>query len=81
MSGDHNMNQKRRGLPSSQCPHCERHRLSAAMWRNKAYEASGTPLPWEPEELLRKEYERGYADAMGWKLQNHLEHLPPTEPK
>jgi hypothetical protein len=51
------------------------------MWRNKAYEASGTPLPWEPEELLRKEYERGYADAMGWKTQNHLEHLPPTEPK
>ena len=30
-------------------------------------------------ELLRKEYERGYADAMNWKLQNHLEHLPPKE--
>lgn len=27
----------------------------------------------------RKEYERGYADAMGWKLQNHLEHLPGRE--
>ena len=27
-------------------------------------------------ELLRKEYERGYADAMNWKVQNHLEHLP-----
>ena len=63
------------------CPDCERYKLSASMWRNKAYEASGTPLPWEPEELLRKEYERGYADAMGWKTQNHLEHLPPTEPK
>jgi len=23
-----------------------------------------------------KEYKRGYADAMNWKLQNHLEHLP-----
>jgi hypothetical protein len=46
------------------------------MWRNEAYKQGGTPLPWEPEELLRKEYERGYADAMGWKLQNHLEHLP-----
>lgn len=30
-----------------------------------------------PEELLREEYKRGYADAMGWKVQNHLEHLPP----
>ena len=49
------------------------------MWRNKAYELGGTPLPWEPEELLRKEYERGYADAMNWKVQNHLEHLPPKE--
>lgn len=46
------------------CPDCERHKLSASMWRNKAYEASGTPLPWNPEELLRKEYERGLADGM-----------------
>ena len=45
------------------CPDCERHKLSASMWRNKAYEASGTPLPWSPEELLRKEYERGRADG------------------
>lgn len=28
------------------------------------------------QEQIAKEYERGYADAMGWKLQNHLEHLP-----
>ena len=62
------------------CPDCERYRLSAAMWRNEAYKQAGTPLPWEPEELLRKEYERGYADAMNWKAQNHLEHLPPKEP-
>ena len=27
----------------------------------------------------QKEYERGYADAMGWKTQNHLEHLPPKK--
>ncbi len=45
------------------CPDCERHKLSASMWRNKAYEASGTPLPWNPEELLLKEYERGRADG------------------
>lgn len=32
-----------------------------------------------PADLLRKEYERGYADAMGWKMQNHLEHFPPRE--
>ena len=46
------------------CPDCERHKLSASMWRNKAYEASGTPLPWSPEELLRKEYERGFIEGM-----------------
>jgi hypothetical protein len=62
------------------CPDCGTHKLSAAMWRNKAHELSGTPLPWNPEELLRKEYERGYADAMGWKLHNHLEHLPENKP-
>jgi hypothetical protein len=33
------------------CPDCERYKKSAAMWRNKAYEASGHPLPWEPDEL------------------------------
>lgn len=49
------------------------------MWRHKAYELGGTSLPWKPEELLRKEYERGYADAMNWKTQNYLEHLPPKE--
>lgn len=58
------------------CTDCERFKQSAAMWRNEAYKHAGTPLPWEPEELLRKAYERGYADAMNWKTQNHLEHLP-----
>ena len=24
-------------------------------------------------------YQKGYADAMGWKTKNHLEHLPPKE--
>ncbi len=46
------------------CNDCERYKLSASMWRAEAYKHAGTPLPWEPEELLRKEYERGYADAM-----------------
>lgn len=38
-----------------------------------------TPLYEVTEEMLRKEYERGYADAMNWKTQNHLEHLPTKE--
>lgn len=46
------------------CPDCERYKQSASMWRNEAYKHSGTPLPWEPEELLRKEYERGFIDGM-----------------
>ena len=46
------------------CPDCEHYKLSAAMWRNEAYKHAGTPLPWSPEELLRKEYERGFIDGM-----------------
>jgi len=30
-----------------------------------------------PEET--DDYKRGYADAMNWKVQNHLEHLPPAQ--
>ena len=33
------------------CSDCERYKKSAAMWRNKAYEASGHPLPWKPDEM------------------------------
>jgi hypothetical protein len=36
------------------CPDCERHKISASMWRNKAYELGGTPLPWNAEELIEK---------------------------
>lgn len=43
------------------CSECERlradikrYKASAAMWRNKCYELGCTPLPWEPEELIRK---------------------------
>ena len=32
------------------CPDCERFKLSAAMWRNKAYELGGTPLPWDADK-------------------------------
>jgi hypothetical protein len=31
-------------------------------------------------EQPAQEYERGYAHAMNWKVQNHLEHLPPKAP-
>lgn len=33
------------------CPNCERYKQSASMWRNKAYELGGTPLPWKRDEL------------------------------
>jgi hypothetical protein len=36
------------------CPDCERYKISASMWRNKAYELSGAPLPWNAEELIEK---------------------------
>lgn len=36
------------------CPDCERYKISASMWRNKAYELGGTPLPWNAEELIEK---------------------------
>ena len=49
------------GLP---CPECERlradierYKASAGMWRNKCYELGGTPLPWEPEELIQRAVE------------------------
>lgn len=35
----------------TKCPDCERYKLSASVWRNKAYELAGKPLPWEPDEL------------------------------
>ena len=36
------------------CPDCERHKLSAALWRHKAYELNGTPLPWSAEEMIKE---------------------------
>lgn len=55
------------------CNDCEQHKLSAAMWRNEAYKHAGTPLPWEPEELLRKEYERGFIDGMQKQMQSSVD--------
>jgi hypothetical protein len=43
------------------------------MWRNKAYELGGTSLPWKPEELLRKEYERGFIDGMQKQMQSSVD--------
>ena len=28
---------------------------------------------------MNDDYKRGYADAMNWKVQNNLEHLPPAQ--
>ncbi len=36
------------------CPYCEIHQLSAAMWRNKAYELGGTPLPWDADKKIEE---------------------------
>jgi hypothetical protein len=33
-------------------------------------------LDWQVAEREREGYRQGYADAMNWKTQNHLEHLP-----
>ena len=55
------------------CPDCERHKLSASMWRNEAYKHAGTPLPWKPEELLREEYERGFIDGMQKQMQSSVD--------
>ncbi len=55
------------------CPDCERHKLSASMCRNEAYKHAGTPLPWEPEELLQKEYERGFIDGMQEQMRREVE--------
>jgi hypothetical protein len=38
------------------------------MWRHEAYKQGGTPLPWEPEVLLRREYERGFLDGIKQQL-------------
>jgi len=55
------------------CHDCERHKLSASMWRNEAYKHAGTPLPWKPEELLREEYERGLIDGMQKQMQSSVD--------
>ena len=36
------------------CPDCDLHKIRASMWRNKAYELNGTPLPWNADELIEK---------------------------
>ena len=46
------------------CPDCERYKKSAEMWRNKAYEASGHPLPWKPDELWQGLTREEFLDAV-----------------
>jgi hypothetical protein len=38
-----------------------------------------TEINWQAAEREREGYRQGYADAMNWKTQNHLEHLPGRE--
>jgi len=49
----------------TKCPDCERYKLSASVWRNKAYELAGKPLPWEPDELWVGLTDEEIAEAVG----------------
>lgn len=57
------------------CPDCERYKKSAVMWRNKAYEVSGHPLPWKPDELWQgltdEERNNLWRDVIGWGDPSH----------
>jgi hypothetical protein len=55
------------------CPDCERYKKSASMWRNKAYEAAGHPLPWKPDEEHMNDYERGFIDGMSRQAQSSVD--------
>lgn len=50
------------------CPDCERYKKSASMWRNKAYEASGHSLPWEPDELWQGLTDEELRECLGPEL-------------
>jgi len=49
----------------TKCPDCERYKLSASVWRNKAYELAGKPLPWGPDELWVGLTDEEIAEAVG----------------
>jgi hypothetical protein len=36
------------------CQECEYHKQRAALWRHEAYRLGGTPLPWNPDEVIQK---------------------------
>ena len=54
------------------CPDCERYKQSASMWRNKAYELNGTPLPWKPRIDQGPDYERGFIDGMQYQMHSSV---------
>jgi hypothetical protein len=41
-------------------------KISASMWRDKAYELSGAPLPWNAEELIEKAVEAEREKVARW---------------
>ena len=43
------------------------------MWRNKAYELNGTPLPWKPRIDQGPDYERGFVDGMQYQMQSSVD--------
>lgn len=52
----------------TKCPDCERYKLSASVWRNKAYELAGKPLPWKPDELWVGLTDEEISQAVGGSL-------------
>ena len=58
----------------------QRYKTSAAMWRNKAYEASGHPLPWKPDELWQGLTEEEILKAVGWETAEMYMKLTPNFP-
>jgi len=59
------------------CPDCERFKLSAAMWRNKAYELGGTPLPWDADKKIEEAiaFDRKLMGASFGQALQHLMYL------
>ena len=39
------------------CERCEYHKKRAQLWRHEAYKLAGHPLDWEPELVIRREWQ------------------------
>ena len=57
--------------------------LAVSTFYNPELQAKRTDVIEKGLEALAQpdQYAKGYADAMNWKVQNHLEHLPTAQPE